>query len=83
MPKKSNKRKRDHAPSHDELHQLRETEALFKSNLFHATDRGAFQDGYANRRINFTLLFGQRGLGCPGGEEQQPTAGVQSQRDEL
>ena len=34
MPKKSNKRKRDHAPSHDELHQLRETEALFKSNLF-------------------------------------------------
>ena len=34
MPKKSGKRKRDKAPSHDELHKLRETEALFKSNLF-------------------------------------------------
>ena len=35
MPPKNKKRARtDQAPSHDELHKLRETEALFKSNLF-------------------------------------------------
>ena len=35
MPAKKTKRARtDRAPSHDELHKLRETEALFKSNLF-------------------------------------------------
>ena len=35
--------------------------ALFNSNLFHETDAIRFQDGYENRRINITYLFG-RGL---------------------
>ncbi len=34
---------------------------IFDSNLFHATDRIDFKDGYANRRTNITLLFGKRG----------------------
>ena len=49
---------------------------LFKSNLFHATDRGSFQEGYSNRRINFTFLFGQRGLACPGEGREQAAAGA-------
>jgi hypothetical protein len=32
---------------------------IFDSNLFHATDRMVFRDGYRNRRINFTLLYGR------------------------
>ena len=34
---------------------------LFHSNLFHMSDRFHFQDGFANRRTNVTLLFGERG----------------------
>jgi tetratricopeptide (TPR) repeat protein len=34
---------------------------LFNSNLFHETDAIHFKDGYENRRINITYLFG-RGL---------------------
>jgi hypothetical protein len=34
---------------------------IFDSDLFHETDRIAFKDGYLNRRINITLLFGRRG----------------------
>jgi len=34
---------------------------LFNSNLFHETDTIHFKDGYENRRINITYLFG-RGL---------------------
>ena len=34
---------------------------LFNSNLFHETDRIDFKEGYENRRINITYLFG-RGL---------------------
>lgn len=34
---------------------------LFNSTLFHETDKIRFRDGYANRRINITYLFG-RGL---------------------
>jgi tetratricopeptide (TPR) repeat protein len=34
---------------------------LFHSNLFHTSDRFRFKDGFANRRMNVTLLFGERG----------------------
>jgi tetratricopeptide (TPR) repeat protein len=34
---------------------------IFDSDLFHATDRFAFAEGYENRRINVTMLFGRRG----------------------
>lgn len=33
---------------------------IFNSDLFHETDRIAFADGYENRRINITLLYGTR-----------------------
>ena len=33
---------------------------IFDSNLFHETDQIRFKDGYRNRRINITLLFGWR-----------------------
>ena len=33
---------------------------LFNSNLFHETDTIEFKQGYENRRINVTLLFGNR-----------------------
>lgn len=33
---------------------------IFNSNLFHETDRYIFKDGYENRRINITMLFGER-----------------------
>ena len=36
---------------------------LFNSRLFHETDAIRFKDGYENRRINVTYLFGQ-GLGA-------------------
>lgn len=32
---------------------------LFDSTYFHATDELKFKDGYENRRINCTLLYGQ------------------------
>ncbi len=34
---------------------------LFHSNLFHMSDRFRFRDGFENRRVNITLLFGERG----------------------
>lgn len=34
---------------------------LFHSNLFHRTDRFHFKDDYTSRRMNVTLLFGERG----------------------
>ncbi len=34
---------------------------IFDSDLFHETDRITFKDGYLNRRINLTLLYGRRG----------------------
>ncbi len=37
---------------------------LFNSNLFHKTDAIRFKEGYGNRRINITYLFG-RGLKFP------------------
>lgn len=33
---------------------------VFNSDLFHETDRVAFRPGYENRRINVTLLYGDR-----------------------
>lgn len=33
---------------------------VFSSALFHETDRMHFKDGYANRRINITMLYGRR-----------------------
>ncbi len=33
---------------------------IFDSDLFHETDAIDFKDGYLNRRINLTLLYGQR-----------------------
>jgi hypothetical protein len=33
---------------------------VFASHLFHETDRMRFKEGYANRRINLTLLYGRR-----------------------
>ena len=33
---------------------------MFNSNLFHETDLIDFLPGYENRRINITMLFGQR-----------------------
>jgi hypothetical protein len=34
---------------------------IFDSDLFHETDRIEFRDGYKNRRINITMLYGRRG----------------------
>ena len=34
---------------------------IFDSDLFHETDRITFKEGYLNRRINLTLLYGRRG----------------------
>ncbi|MFQ5959288.1 MAG: tetratricopeptide repeat protein, partial [Alphaproteobacteria bacterium] len=36
---------------------------LFHSNLFHKSDAIDFADGYTNRRMNVTMLFGKRGAG--------------------
>ncbi len=33
---------------------------VFNSNLFHETDSYEFKEGYENRRINVTMLFGNR-----------------------
>jgi hypothetical protein len=33
---------------------------IFDSDLFHETDRIFFKEGYLNRRINITLLYGRR-----------------------
>ena len=33
---------------------------VFDSDLFHATDSPRFREGYLNRRINITLLYGNR-----------------------
>jgi len=38
---------------------------IFDSDLFHETDRIRFKDGYRNRRINITMLFGSRAARAP------------------
>ena len=35
---------------------------IFDSDLFHATDNPLFREGYLNRRINVTLLYGGRSM---------------------
>tara|TARA_B100001250_G_scaffold181902_1_gene156510 strand:- start:76 stop:564 length:489 start_codon:yes stop_codon:yes gene_type:complete len=35
---------------------------VFNSNLFHETDNYEFKEGYENRRINVTILFGNRNI---------------------
>ena len=39
---------------------------IFDSDLFHQTDTIRFKPGYYNRRINVTLLYGERDPGTPG-----------------
>ena len=36
---------------------------MFNSDLFHETGTLHFKEGYENRRINVTMLFGRRGTG--------------------
>jgi hypothetical protein len=36
---------------------------IFDSNLFHKTDVIRFEEGYENRRINITMLYGRRARG--------------------
>jgi hypothetical protein len=36
---------------------------IFDSDLFHQTDVIRFREGYRNRRINITLLYGKRAVG--------------------
>jgi tetratricopeptide (TPR) repeat protein len=36
---------------------------IFNSDLFHATDHISFKEGYENRRVNITLLYGRREQG--------------------
>jgi hypothetical protein len=38
---------------------------IFDSDLFHETDTIRFKDGYLNRRINITMLYGRRGRPSP------------------
>ena len=40
---------------------------VFDSDLFHETDRIAFKEGYLNRRINITMLYGLREKSATGG----------------
>lgn len=40
--------------------------AIFDSSLFHESLPFAFRPGYANRRINVTMLFGRRAAARPG-----------------
>ena len=35
---------------------------LFHSNLFHTSDVMRFKEGFENRRVNMTMLFGNRGV---------------------
>ena len=37
---------------------------IFDSDLFHETDVISFAEGYENRRINVTLLYGRREHGA-------------------
>ena len=51
--------KRNHAEALNVPH--RQNRALiFNSNLFHETDTLSFREGYENRRINVTFLYGSR-----------------------
>ena len=43
---------------------------IFDSDLFHETDGVSFKEGYRNRRINITLLYGLREAAAP--KEERP-----------
>ncbi len=47
---------------------------IFDSDLFHETDRIAFKDGYLNRRINITLLYGRREAAAKESSGQQTSS---------
>jgi hypothetical protein len=47
---------------------------IFDSDLFHETDRIAFQEGYLNRRINITLLYGRREMAAKESSGQQASS---------
>ena len=36
---------------------------IYNSDLFHRTDDIRFREGFENRRINVTMLYGRRELG--------------------
>ena len=61
---KANKRIREFLAEHDSgkmvVPYAENRVVLFNSNLFHETDRLEFKTGYKNRRINITMLFGNR-----------------------
>ena len=40
----------------------RNRSVIFDSDPFHRTDDFYFKDGYENRRINITMLFGTRNI---------------------
>ena len=40
----------------------RNRSVIFDSDLFHRTDNFYFKDGYEDRRINITMLFGTRNI---------------------
>jgi tetratricopeptide (TPR) repeat protein len=42
---------------------------FFKSSLFHKTDTCRFREGYLNKRINVSFLFGRFGSATPGASE--------------
>ncbi|HEX4272315.1 MAG TPA: hypothetical protein VHZ32_13055 [Rhizomicrobium sp.] len=43
---------------------------IFDSDLFHQTDNIHFRPGYLNRRINVTMLYGDRHTGTTGSEDR-------------
>jgi Tfp pilus assembly protein PilF len=45
---------------------------IFDSDLFHETDRITFKEGYLNRRINITLLYGRRETAAREGGGSKP-----------
>ena len=61
---KANKRIREFLAEHDSWKMVvpyaENRVVMFNSNLFHETDRLEFKTGYKNRRINITMLFGNR-----------------------
>ena len=46
----------------------------FNSDLLHETDSGNFKEGYDNRRINLTFLFGDRATCAAGAASAEPRA---------
>lgn len=51
---------RKHRPGHMRIPYKANRAVIFNSDLFHATDVVDFEPGYANHRVNVTMLFGDR-----------------------